>query len=1109
MEPKIEIINANKEKLDSILDEWGYAKTSPLRESKKFQIVQWLMNYAPSEIEDMILMAQKIQYKEDYLIRNAITTIAKEIASIFSGNLEDVKFFALGESSSSSGSMYLYDFRKELRLPESSFPNDDFRKYLDKVNSLVFFDDIIGSGSQASRFFKKHLSKTNAPLYYSSVFGFSEGIQFVKNNTQFKHVFSGITLSSEERAFSSESKIFSDIKTKTRIEDICQKYGKLLYPLHPLGYDNSQSLIVFPHNTPNNTLPIIWASPENEKENGIVWSPLWERKKVLTPNLSNEKKSWAAFQYELELVGREDELIEMENFFTNNKQHFFLLYGVGGIGKTHLISTVLQKANHQSTYFKCNKDYTLNKLFRICNISLPKDDSGVDKLDYFITKFITSNTSIILDDFYEVIDEELRTLLPRLASVTGGKILIISRAIPIELSSIDNVYRYRRLGPLPKKDFFALLDNYSAWKNREIKLSNKDKEKIYSKTEGYPLAGHFVIRLLALREDIDEIFENLIKFDAELDPEGKQFSGRLLDVIFSKERRDEIELLCQFSAYLEPVYKDAIALLPSFKQLSFENLIRKDLIWLVEGEKFSTHALIREFAYEKLNKKYAIHETIGKYYEDKAVRNGIEDIDNFELSLNHYRVAGEEQVQQFKNRMFKLFRSENVKKLLNENIKSTIKNLKYVNQLYPEYLPYYTELGIAYRENNQLNDAIEVLEKGLKVNSENIPTINELAITYRRKGRIYDAIKTINDGLKIKPSDVKFLNQLGIAYRQYKDFDKSVEVLEKAISKEARAVHSLNELGISYRYAGMLDKSIEALKKRLSIEVDEIRSMTELSISLRIANRVDEAITILERATNLYPRDLKAKIRLLENYIFFTHDKQKASELLKSFPHEKLNLRQSEEINKLRTYTEQLESIINLTSEDEDLLNQFTYDAVGCGAYYYVIKTLPFLIKKFPANIHFRIRYGKTLLNEVLKKYEDGLREIEECIEILKKSNDKDELNNLMVFYLYQLLDLNKTELLDVKCKEFQMLLADFPNYQRFYAKYLAFQGKPVEQVLKSFELAYRSHEDFKSKIMTLESLLDYLNKNKEKITLSTLNKWEAEHQLIASGQIRINQEQK
>jgi len=48
-----------------------------------------------------------------------------------------------------------------------------------------------------------------------------------------------------------------------------------------LGYDDSQSLIVFPHNTPNNTLPIIWAGNKNEKEIGVPWNPIWERVKII------------------------------------------------------------------------------------------------------------------------------------------------------------------------------------------------------------------------------------------------------------------------------------------------------------------------------------------------------------------------------------------------------------------------------------------------------------------------------------------------------------------------------------------------------------------------------------------------------------------------------------------------------------------------------------------------------------------------------------------------------------------------------------------------------------------------------------------------------------
>lgn len=50
-------------------------------------------------------------------------------------------------------------------------------------------------------------------------------------------------------------------------------YGKLLLPLHPGGFDDNQLLIGFHHNTPDNTLPIIWAEGTVTQ----AWTPAFRR----------------------------------------------------------------------------------------------------------------------------------------------------------------------------------------------------------------------------------------------------------------------------------------------------------------------------------------------------------------------------------------------------------------------------------------------------------------------------------------------------------------------------------------------------------------------------------------------------------------------------------------------------------------------------------------------------------------------------------------------------------------------------------------------------------------------------------------------------------------
>lgn len=290
MGPKEKKIRLYMPNIERVLTSWAFVSGTQEWNVKLADIIGWLSNFMPSEIESAIKIMGNIQYYDDNRIRTIITKLSNKINSILGDEIENTIFFPLGTSSASSGSMYLYQYRKELRLSENNFKRDSFENYLRPNTNIIFFDDIIGSGNQATRFFNKHLKGKSIQCYYFSLLGLECGISYIRNNTQFKMVIAGEELSSEEMAFTENSHVFNK-EEQYIIKPICEKYGNKLYSKYPLGYDDTQALIVFPHNTPNNTLPIIWASDDNEAAKAeIQWNPLWNRKKILDKNAKKNQK---------------------------------------------------------------------------------------------------------------------------------------------------------------------------------------------------------------------------------------------------------------------------------------------------------------------------------------------------------------------------------------------------------------------------------------------------------------------------------------------------------------------------------------------------------------------------------------------------------------------------------------------------------------------------------------------------------------------------------------------------------------------------------------------------------------------------------------------------
>jgi hypothetical protein len=221
---------------------------------------------------------------------NGDTTDAAFIGSEFAKVLNRTRFLALGNASESGG-LLLYFFRQENVLPKTRFAENSqvIRRDHSGQESLryptveryVFIDDFCGSGSQAIGYGRDSLSriKSLAPSVhasYFSLFATTDGLDEVRTNTNFDAVECVYELDSSFRCFGDDSRYFLSAEAsiiKAKCEQMCLDYGRRLLPSDPLGFGDCQLLIGFHHNTPDNTLPVIWY----DEEAGPAWFPLFRR----------------------------------------------------------------------------------------------------------------------------------------------------------------------------------------------------------------------------------------------------------------------------------------------------------------------------------------------------------------------------------------------------------------------------------------------------------------------------------------------------------------------------------------------------------------------------------------------------------------------------------------------------------------------------------------------------------------------------------------------------------------------------------------------------------------------------------------------------------------
>lgn len=207
----------------------------------------------------------------------------------FELHLAKTKFLGMGNPSE-SGVHLLYYFRQENRLHSDHFINTHqifardpvagaatIRIRNPMVTDYVFIDDLCGSGTQAAEYSQDIIEPLRAlnpdvKVHYLVLFATQHGLEFIRNLNRYDTVAAVYELDDSFKALEPSSRIFNAANVefdRERVKATCQKYGRRLWPPHPLGYKDSQLLIGFNHNTPDNTLPIFWAD--------APWRPIFKR----------------------------------------------------------------------------------------------------------------------------------------------------------------------------------------------------------------------------------------------------------------------------------------------------------------------------------------------------------------------------------------------------------------------------------------------------------------------------------------------------------------------------------------------------------------------------------------------------------------------------------------------------------------------------------------------------------------------------------------------------------------------------------------------------------------------------------------------------------------
>lgn len=256
------------------------------------------------QIETLLVSVYKDLYKykqiEEIRKSNSDTLDESFINTEFEKRLDKTRFVILGNPSESSAHL-MYIFRNANKLSKNLFLSDsDIDSTTDDIEHFVFIDDLCGSGSQAVRYSKRKLASIkskfpSAVTSYYMLISTRKGKKRIITETMFNNVDSILELDDSYKCFEDNCRVFQNKDDEIDInktKEFCAAHGRVLmksilekdYPLKSkawidstaeadkFGFSDGQLLIGFHHNTPDNTLPIIWYNEEM-----INWTPIFKR----------------------------------------------------------------------------------------------------------------------------------------------------------------------------------------------------------------------------------------------------------------------------------------------------------------------------------------------------------------------------------------------------------------------------------------------------------------------------------------------------------------------------------------------------------------------------------------------------------------------------------------------------------------------------------------------------------------------------------------------------------------------------------------------------------------------------------------------------------------
>lgn len=272
-------------------------------------ILNWLENFRQDERADALEIASRLEFVSE---KHLLECIDESVKQLLEANPNDITYILLPLGLfGKSGTLLTYYLKKcptydsrssRFILVESPSALQQVltQRNIQRNDRLVILDDFLGSGESMEDFYVRNLVPVvtgshidGKDIFILAAHYMEAAMQLLASRIPHVRVFGKL----RTKCFSRRTSIWGSRARSVKLRELAYRYGEQLEYLRrdALGFGNSQALLVYPYNAPDNTLTIFW-SDNYCSEISRNWTPLYPRHQQLRISAAKDARQRMAME---------------------------------------------------------------------------------------------------------------------------------------------------------------------------------------------------------------------------------------------------------------------------------------------------------------------------------------------------------------------------------------------------------------------------------------------------------------------------------------------------------------------------------------------------------------------------------------------------------------------------------------------------------------------------------------------------------------------------------------------------------------------------------------------------------------------------------------------